>query len=263
MMNNPPQPSELETQQTRLLIEFYELLIEIESAFEQTEEVIQTKFAIANNFDLENPDTYLALISPVSRKIKNIANLAKLAHYKLIEYRELESKLISKPLLTEPKYEPQPTSKPLFTQSKQKLNPHQNPEKLSTQKSSHLPYQARIAPEHIMLGILDLSDSIAFQILQELPIDAQLLRSQLVKTMQKLNFASTEVNDTNYQIEQPNFFSETIKIIALPQENGRWACAVKGNSELSTLLIYANTKTQAISLALRQLATLIELESPS
>ena len=142
MMNNPPQPSDSEIQQTRLLVEFYEMLIEIESAFEQTEEVIQTKFAIANNFDLENPDTYLALISPVSRKIKNIANLAKLAHYKLIEYRELESKLTSKPLLTEPKYEPQPTSKPLFTQSKQKLKPHQNPEKLSTQKSSHLPSQS-------------------------------------------------------------------------------------------------------------------------
>ncbi len=127
MMNNPPQPSDLETQQTRLLIEFYKLLIEIDSAFEQTEEAIQTKLAIANNFDLENPDTYLALISPVSRKIKNIANLAKLAHYKLIEYRELESK---------------PTSKPLLSQSKQELKPNQKPGELSTQKSSNLPSQS-------------------------------------------------------------------------------------------------------------------------
>lgn len=95
-----PQQSDQEIQQTRLLVEFYEQLTEIESAFAQAEEVIQTKFAIANNFDLENPDTYLALITPVSRKIKYIANLSKLARYKLIEYRRLESNPTSEQLST-------------------------------------------------------------------------------------------------------------------------------------------------------------------
>ena len=89
-MDNPNKPSDRELKQTKILVEFYAQLIELESAFDNAEETIQTKFAIANNFDLENPDTYLALITPVSRKIKYIANLSKLARYKLAEYRELE-----------------------------------------------------------------------------------------------------------------------------------------------------------------------------
>ena len=118
-----------------------------------------------------------------------------------------------------------------------------------------------IAPEHLMLGILDLEESIAFQILQELLVDTLALRSILVETVQQLNSRSTEVIDTSYQIEQPELFAETIQITALPQENGRWACALKGNSSKHRLLIYADTKNQVISRALRQLATRIELET--
>ncbi len=123
--------------------------------------------------------------------------------------------------------------------------------------------QSPIAPEHLMLGILDLEESIGFQILQELLVDTLALRSILVEIVQQLNSRSTEVIDTSYQIEQPELFAETIQITALPQENGRWACALKDNSSKRRLLIYADTQPQAISRALRQLATLIELESPS
>ncbi len=80
---------EIEARKTQKLADFYSELLEIEEAFDSAKIEIETKFSIANNFDLENPETYVKLIRPVSRKIQHIGNTCKLATYKLKEYQQI------------------------------------------------------------------------------------------------------------------------------------------------------------------------------
>ena len=83
---------EIEARKIQKLADFYSQLLDIEEAFESAQKEVETKFSIANNFDLENPETYVKLIRPVSRKIQNIGNTCKLATYRLKEYRKLDPK---------------------------------------------------------------------------------------------------------------------------------------------------------------------------
>jgi hypothetical protein len=87
---------EKEAKKIQKLADFYSELLDIEKAFESAKKEIETKFSIANNFDLENPETYIKLIRPVSRQIQHIGNTCKLAKYRLREYRELDSKISQK-----------------------------------------------------------------------------------------------------------------------------------------------------------------------
>ncbi len=51
-------------------MEFYQTLDSIEFAFDKLEEVCESRLSIADNFDLDNPNTYLELITPVSIHLK-------------------------------------------------------------------------------------------------------------------------------------------------------------------------------------------------
>lgn len=82
--------------------------------------------------------------------------------------------------------------------------------------------------------------------------DYRLLQTQTQVVQKPIKSSSKAENDT--------LFIEQIEIIALPQENGRWACAINGIKGIPSLLIYADTKQKAISTCLRQLATKIELK---
>ncbi len=87
---------EIEARKIQILADFYNELLNIEEAFESSKKELETKFSIANNFDLDHPETYIKLIRPVSRQIKHIGNSCKLARYKLIEYKDLDAKVPQK-----------------------------------------------------------------------------------------------------------------------------------------------------------------------
>ncbi len=76
---------EIEARKIQKLADFYSALLDIEKAFDGAQKEIETKYSIANNFDLENPDVYIKLIRPVSKEIQNIANTCTLARYRLKE----------------------------------------------------------------------------------------------------------------------------------------------------------------------------------
>ena len=82
---------EIEARKIQKLADFYSALLDIEKAFDGAQKEIETKYSIANNFDLENPDVYIKLIRPVSKEIQNIANTCTLARYRLKEYKALDS----------------------------------------------------------------------------------------------------------------------------------------------------------------------------
>ncbi len=81
-----------EARKIQKLADFYCALLDIEKAFEKAEKEIKTKYSIANNFDLENPDVYIKLIRPVSLEIQHVANTCTLARYRLKEYKALDDK---------------------------------------------------------------------------------------------------------------------------------------------------------------------------
>ena len=109
---------EIEARKIQILADFYNELLNIEEAFESSKKELETKFSIANNFNLDHPETYIKLIRPVSRKIKHIGNSCKLARYKLEEYRNLAPKVSEKSpesykiITTKPQTKPQ-TKPPL------------------------------------------------------------------------------------------------------------------------------------------------------
>lgn len=116
-----------------------------------------------------------------------------------------------------------------------------------------------IEPEHLMLGILDLGEGVACELLQELAVDTEALRSHLIGAVVDTKPPSKLESDRSYEIENPDFFTEAIRVTALPQENGRWVCSISGIDLVRPILIYADTKKAAISQGLRQLTTKLEL----
>ena len=113
--------------------------------------------------------------------------------------------------------------------------------------------------EHLMLGILDLGEGVAFELLQDLAVDAEALRSHLIAAMAETKPSSKPESDRSYKIENADFFAQAIRITALPKENGRWVCSISGIDSVRPVLIHADTKKAAISQGLRQLATQLEL----
>jgi Clp amino terminal domain, pathogenicity island component len=116
-----------------------------------------------------------------------------------------------------------------------------------------------IEPEHLMLGILDLGESVAIELLRDLAVDTEALRSHLIEAIAETKPSPKLDSVRRYKLENADLFSEIIRITALPQENGRWVCSLSGIDSVRPVLIYANTKQSAIALALRKLATTLEL----
>ena len=126
-----------------------------------------------------------------------------------------------------------------------------------------------IAPEHLMLGILDLDEGVAVELLRDLAVDTEAFRSHLIKALSQSNLYNGvesdkpeghTLGDRSYEIENAELFSEVIRVTALPQENGRWACSISGIDSVRPTTIYADTKKAAISQSLRQLSTKLELK---
>ena len=115
-----------------------------------------------------------------------------------------------------------------------------------------------IAPEHLMLGILDLGEGVAVKLLRDLAVDTGAFRSHLIETLQSNLFNVVE-SDRSYTIDT-DLFDEAIRVTALPQENGRWACSISGIDLVRPISTYADTKQSAIAQSLRQLATKLELK---
>ena len=115
-----------------------------------------------------------------------------------------------------------------------------------------------IAPEHLMLGILDLGEGVAVELLRDLAVDTEAFRSHLIETLQSNLFNVVE-SDRSYTIDT-DLFDEAIRVTALPQENGRWACSISGIDLVRPISTYADTKQSAIAQSLRQLATKLELK---
>ena len=115
-----------------------------------------------------------------------------------------------------------------------------------------------IAPEHLMLGILDLGEGVAVELLRDLAVDTEAFRSHLIETLQSNLFNVVE-SDRSYTIDT-DLFDEAIRVTALPQENGRWACSISGIDSIRPISTYADTKQSAIAQSLRQLATKLELK---
>lgn len=118
-----------------------------------------------------------------------------------------------------------------------------------------------IAPEHLMLGILDLGEGVAVELLRDLAVDTEAFRSHLIETLQSNLFNVVE-SDRSYTIDT-DLFDEAIRVTALPQENGRWACSISGIDLVRPISTYADTKQSAIAQSLRQLATKLELKFDS
>ena len=116
-----------------------------------------------------------------------------------------------------------------------------------------------IAPEHLMLGILDLGEGVAVELLRDLAVDTEALRSHLIETLQS-NLFNVAKSDRSYARESADLFDEAIRVTALPQENGRWACSISGIDSIRPISTYADTKQSAIAQSLRQLATKLELK---
>ena len=117
-----------------------------------------------------------------------------------------------------------------------------------------------IAPEHLMLRILDLGESVAVELLRDLAVDTEAFRSHLIETLSQSNLFNGVESDRSYAIESADLFDEAIRVTALPQENGRWACSIRGIDLVRPISTYADTKQSAIAQSLRQLATKLELK---
>ncbi len=122
---------------------------------------------------------------------------------------------------------------------------------------------AIIAPEHLMLGILDLGEGVAVKLLQDLAVDTEAFRSHLIETLPQSNLFNCVESSRSYAIESVDLFDEAIRVTALPQENGRWACSISGIDLVRPISTYADTKQSAIAQSLRQLATKLELKLDS
>lgn len=134
-----------------------------------------------------------------------------------------------------------------------------NVRKILAMAKSYAQNNSTIEPEHLMLGILDLGEGVAFELLQDLAVDEKTLRSRLIDAVAETKPSSKIESDRSYEIENADLCLETIRIMAVPQENGRWVCSISGINLVRPILIYANTKKAATSQALRQLATKLEL----
>ena len=77
-------------EKTRLFMEFYQTLDSIEYAFNKLEENCDLRLSIANNFDLDNPDTYLELITPISIYLKFLKLSITNAQDALKKYKAIE-----------------------------------------------------------------------------------------------------------------------------------------------------------------------------
>lgn len=126
-----------------------------------------------------------------------------------------------------------------------------------------------IAPEHLMLGILSFGEGVAVELLRDLAVDTKAFHSHLIKVLSPNNLSNGvesdkpeghTLGDRSYEIENAELFFEVIRVTALPQENGRWACSISGVDSVRPIITYADTKKAAISQSLRQLATKLELK---
>ena len=142
-----------------------------------------------------------------------------------------------------------------------------NVRRIFTLADDYAQNNSTIAPEHLMLGILDLGEGVAVELLRDLAVDTEAFRSHLIESvLQSFNSVESDkpekhkLGDRSYEIENPEFFSQVIRVTALPQENGRWACSVSGIDSVRPIITYANTKKAAISQSLRRLATKLELK---
>ena len=67
-----------------------------------------------------------------------------------------------------------------------------------------------IEPEHLMLGILDVGEGVAFELLQDLAVDAEALRSHLIDAIAETKPSSKLESDRSYEIENADFFAQAI-----------------------------------------------------
>ncbi len=82
--------NERDIEKKRIFMEFYQTLDSIEFAFDKLEEVCESILSIANNFDLDNPNTYLELITPVSIHLKFLKLSITNAQDALKKYKAIE-----------------------------------------------------------------------------------------------------------------------------------------------------------------------------
>ncbi|VEP13476.1 hypothetical protein H1P_200008 [Hyella patelloides LEGE 07179] len=81
---------EQELKKKRLFMNLYQSLNSMEFAFNTLKEVCESRLSIADNFDLDNPDTYLELITPISIHLKYFKLSTSNVRDDLKKYRAFE-----------------------------------------------------------------------------------------------------------------------------------------------------------------------------
>lgn len=121
-------------------------------------------------------------------------------------------------------------------------------------------------PEHLMLGLLDIPKSTVFKVFEKLNLDVDWLRSQLIEIVRQDSFKEKQRTQDNGKVESnqnkqtKSVFSQSLQLKVSTSENGIWFASVEYPDSPFSIKVHGNSEREALSQALRELATKIEIE---
>lgn len=132
---------------------------------------------------------------------------------------------------------------------------------------------SHVEPEHLLLGIADLADGVAYNVLKNLGVPIPQLQQAILTRMRELprqpvsqpdatEDEETLTGNSLLSVVPPAHGSAPtlLSIVKLPQENGRWVAQVSaigsGSSPMFKSVAYGDSDFQAIAKALESLAQL-------
>jgi len=123
-------------------------------------------------------------------------------------------------------------------------------------------------PDHTILGLLDITESRFFRVLEALEVNIEDLRSQLIDLLTREDFQNRHKLDpentnrsSNSKIEFSDNFSESINISAELSNDLLWICKAKCDFFSDPIMVTDSSRALGISRVLKELATKISLNS--